>query len=316
MKVLIALITYLATQMAGATTVAVIDSGIDVQHRDLKKYLWVNPGESGIDKQGRSKSQNNIDDDRNGFVDDIHGWDFVLNQPAKVDPLGHGTHVAGLIASADVKIMSLRYYSQTQDGDSNLRKSVQALHYAIEMGADIINYSGGGPASDPQEREALLLAAKKNILVVAAAGNESRELASVGFYPATYGFSNILSVTSVDGEDNLSRHSNFGIQNVHLAATGESIKSTLPGNRTGTMSGTSQATAVASGLAGKLMHKYPHLKERPQQVILRLMNMGLWTPQLFGLTKSSSVLKPQADLPRELGSDVDAFGDAFRPLAL
>jgi len=267
----------------------VIDSGIEVDHPKLKGQIWQNPKEV---PGGHDES----DADQNGFIDDLHGWDFVKSRDADQDPVGHGTHIAGLIVdSSDKKalIMSLRYYDTKQSGDVNMKYSVLAIRYAIKMGAQIINYSGGGPHPDSDERSALLEASKKNILVVAAAGNDSRRLGQSGFYPATYGFSNILSVASTNAMGNLSRHSNFDPLKILLSAPGEKVLSSLPGHQLGRMSGTSQATAFVTGYAVRLMSQDTLLRNNPQAVIHRLSHLGRWQKNLVGITRSPSNI--QAD---------------------
>lgn len=313
--------------------VAVIDSGVDVNHNELKSSLWTNPGEVGLDQFGNDKSTNGIDDDQNGYVDDLHGWDFVLNLPAQTDPLGHGTHMAGIISAEGKnpklkkaigfgsKIMSIRYYQVGSSGTENLKNSVAAFQYAIKMGADVINYSGGGPSPDPSEQEALISASRKNILVIAAAGNEGRNIDQKGFYPAAYELSNILSVAAVGPDDQPSNTSNFGLKTVQIAAPGENILSCLPGNKIGRMTGTSQATAFVTGAAARLLIRWNHLRKNPQRVIELLVANANWQPSLSKKIKNSAVLKDGIS-SFSLGLDIDAFGkplpsnQLFKPLKL
>src|SRR5262249_8498251 len=161
------------------------------------------------------KENNGIDDDGNGFVDDIHGWNFTDGTNDVMDEHGHGTHVAGIIGakqrglsgsigvSPDVSLMILKYYDPTQNGRNNLINTIRAMKYAIRMGADIINYSGGGSLRSTDEEKVLLEAAEKNVLVVAAAGNEGENSDYHHYYPANYGLPNILSVTALDQRDRL-----------------------------------------------------------------------------------------------------------------
>ena len=183
-------------------TVAVIDTGVDGKHPDLKNSLWKNEKEIN-GKPG-------VDDDGNGFIDDVHGWDFVTKSGRPIDNNNHGTHIAGIIGAKagtragyngicpGVKIMSLRYFDASASGLQNLKNTVRAIEYAVSNGADIINYSGGGAEFSRAEMMALKKAEQKGILVVAAAGNE-RSNADVNLYfPAAYDLNNIISVTAID----------------------------------------------------------------------------------------------------------------------
>ena len=236
--------------------VAVIDTGIDVQHEDLKKNLWINKGEI---------PNNGIDDDHNGFVDDVYGWNFVSNNNSLDDNHGHGTHIAGIIGaeagnnkgisgiSPNVSVMILKYFDPKVPNTDNLRNTVQAIKYAVKMGANIINYSGGGTEFSQDEYNAISEATKKGILFVAAAGNERSNSDKFHYYPADYKLENIVSVTAIDPSTEVLSSSNYGTETVDIAAPGQNILSTLPGNSYGFMTGTSQATAFVSGAAALIM---------------------------------------------------------------
>jgi subtilisin family serine protease len=240
--------------------VAVIDTGIDPKHPDLKPNLWRAPGKRDTP---------------------VYGWDFVNRSPNPSDPHGHGTHIAGIIGAIanprvgtsgvapSVQIMPIRYYSEMAPGSINLANTIKALHYAIDNGAQIINYSGGGPEYSEEEFLAMRKAEAKGILIVAAAGNErnNTDREDRRYYPAAYqlkGLKNIITVASIDSEDQILPSSNWGIRSVDVAAPGEGILSTIPGNRYGKMTGTSQATAFVSGLAALILSKAPTLS--PSQV--------------------------------------------------
>jgi subtilisin family serine protease len=232
--------------------VAVIDTGIDANNKDLNKNLWKDPARKG---------QN------------VYGWNFVTDKPNPNDDHGHGTHVAGIIgAVADpqngmsgvahhVSIMSVKYYSESNPGSVNLRNTIRAINYAVEHGARIINYSGGGPEFSEDEYLAIKKAEAKGILFVAAAGNEHQntDLTENYYYPSAYRLSNIISVAATDINNNLLPSSNWGKTHVDVAAPGENIYSTLPGGRYGYMTGTSQATAFVTGVAALLLSKDPSL---------------------------------------------------------
>ena len=239
--------------------VAVIDTGIDIQHPDLKANIWVNSKE--IPGNGK-------DDDKNGYKDDIHGWNFVHDNNKVQDTHGHGTHIAGIIGAVGgneiglsgiapkVSLMALKYYNPHDDGSSNMKNTIKAIKYAINNGAHIINYSGGGLEGNPDERKAIEEAERKGILFVAAAGNEKSNMDKNKYFPASYALSNILSVTATNRSDHILKSSNWGKNSVHLAAPGINILSTLPGGKYGQMTGTSQATAVATGAAVLIMDYY------------------------------------------------------------
>lgn len=261
--------------------VAVVDTGIDYTHPELKENIWVNKGETGpwSPPKGmenltacRDKSCNGIDDDGDGFIDDVVGWDFVNDVPLPYDVHGHGTHISGIISSAPansvglvgvcpkVTIMPLKYYDNSGIGYNNLQNTVRAIEYAVKMGADIINYSGGGSDPAPAEKAAIEKARAKGILFVAAAGNDGHNNDQIPYYPASYPLDNIISVASINRDNQLLPSSNFG-KTVHVGAPGLSIVSALPGGRFGTMSGTSQATAFVTGEAALLASQYKDKKD-------------------------------------------------------
>lgn len=246
--------------------VAVVDTGIDATHPDLKANLWNSKG--------------------------TYGWNFVTNKANPVDEHGHGTHIAGIIGAAldlkngvsgvahRVSIMATKYYSDTNPGSLNLKNTVKAINYAVEHGARIINYSGGGPEFSEDEYLALVRAQDRGILVVAAAGNEHADVDQQVnyYYPGAYRLPNILVVGASDIRNNPLATSNWGKTRVDVMAPGENIYSTLPGGRYGYMSGTSQATAFVSGLAALMLSRNPKLK--PTEII-RLIKESVDTfPQL------------------------------------
>lgn len=256
------------TQGSTDTIVAVIDTGIDEFHEDLKSSLWTNPGESGKDADGKDKASNGIDDDGNGFIDDVHGWNFVSNNNKLDDNHGHGTHIAGIIGaeagnkkgisgiSPKVSLMVLKYFDPKVPNTDNLKNTIASIKYAVKMGAHIINYSGGGTDYSQDEHDAVAEAEKKGVLFVAAAGNERSNSDQHHYYPADYNLKNIISVTAIDPTTEVLASSNFGVNTVDIAAPGQNILSCLPHNSYGLMTGTSQATAFVTGAAVLVMsHK-------------------------------------------------------------
>lgn len=253
--------------------VAVIDTGIDPNHPALKQNIWKDP---------KIKDRS------------VFGWNFVTNTPNPLDDHGHGTHVAGIIGAAadkdsgvsgvvhNVSIMAVKYYSDGNSGEVNLRNTIKAIEYAVDHGARIINYSGGGPEYSADERLAIKKAEARGVLFVAAAGNErsNTDNDSNAYYPSAYGLSNIISVAATDMKNQLIASSNWGTKRVDVAAPGESIFSTLPGGHFGQMSGTSQATAFVTGIAALLLSQNPKLK--PQEVKELIMASVDRFPQLEG----------------------------------
>ncbi len=280
--------------------VAIIDTGIDVKHEDLKNNIWTNPGETGKDKNGRDKATNRIDDDDNGFVDDVNGWNFVSNNNKLDDNHGHGTHVAGILGAEagngkgiigiapEVSLMILKYYDPLVNNSDNLKNTIKAIHYAIKMGAVIINYSGGGTEYSQDEFEAVQAAEKKGILFVAAAGNERSNSDQFHYYPADYKLSNIISVTALDPSLEVLASSNYGIETVDLAAPGQNILSTLPASTYGFLTGTSQATPFVSGAAVLIMAKKPGFKYT--DVKKHILSTGDAFTNLASKTRSSRKL--------------------------
>jgi thermitase len=275
------------TQGSKDVVVAIIDTGADLNHPNLSDNFWTNPGESGFDAKGKDRSNNGIDDDGNGYIDDVHGWNFVSNNNDLSDNHGHGTHIAGIIGGHPTpgeatpfsgvapksNLMILKYYDPRVSGSNNLRSTIQAIKYAIRMHAQIINYSGGGVEYSQEEHDAVEEAGKKGILFVAAAGNEKSNSDERGkhYYPADYGLANIISVTAVNKEDTaVLASSNYGTHTVDLAAPGEGIKSTLPGGSLGYMTGTSQATAFVTAVAELVMsHNHDFNYAEVKKYILR-----------------------------------------------
>lgn len=282
------------------TVIAVIDTGLDQQHPALRDAVWKNSGETGLDSQGRRKETNGVDDDKNGYVDDVSGWNFAMNNNDINDQHGHGTHIAGLLAgnsahfkghAVGAKLMILKYYDSSAPISGNLMNSVRAIKYAILMGAHIINYSGGGLEPFGPEKMALQEALRAQIPVVAAAGNESTNADALGFYPASYGLANIVSVAALNSRGRRVPSSNWGPHGVHVAAPGENILSTFPGGRMAEMTGTSQATALVTALLAQIR------EQSPQQ------NYTEWLRKLKISSQFNKSLLGQIQVPAEISFD-------------
>jgi len=271
---------------SSAIVVATLDSGIDLSHPDLADNIWNNPGETGWDSQGQPKESNRLDDDGNGYIDDVHGWNFVMsnNSPLDDDVDGHGSHVAGIIGALgnngigiaginwQVQMLPVKFLDRFGSGD--LFKVAAAYNYAVKNGARVINASYTYPQSctsvgpSSTERTALSIARNQGVLIVAAAGNFRCNNDIYAFYPGGHDLDNILAVAASDPQDNLaSTFSNYGVRSVDLAAPGVNIYSTVRQSITGMdghpgynyMSGTSMATPQVTGAAALLWSLHPEL---------------------------------------------------------
>lgn len=242
---------------ARTIVVAVIDTGLDLTHPHFTDHVWQNSGEMGVDVKGNDKRFNGLDDDQNGYVDDINGFDFSNNKSTVDDTNGHGTHVAGIITGQDrdhapalcqeCVIMPLKYYSSTSSPSENIRSLIKAFEYALKMKADIINYSGGGYGSIEEERRALKSLEIAGVPVVAAAGNFGSDNDRKPYYPASYPLKNIIAVGALATNGQRFGKSNDGTRSVHALALGEKVKSAAPHFKYTQMSGSSQAAAVLTG---------------------------------------------------------------------
>ncbi|MEQ1875904.1 MAG: S8 family peptidase, partial [Bdellovibrionia bacterium] len=211
--------------------IAIIDSGSDASHEILRDALWTNPNEIAA---------NGVDDDHNGYVDDIHGWNFVNNTNNPADGDGHGTHVAGIVrgvsqdifawplGSASIQIMTLKFLDD--NGSGSTADAVSAIYYAVNNGAKILNNSWGGTTYSRALHEAIAFAYQHEVLFIAAAGNAKSNNDSSPMYPANYDVPNVLSVAATNDYDSLASFSNFGVSSVHIASPGVSILSSYPPN--------------------------------------------------------------------------------------
>lgn len=294
---MVCLLTTSAKAVNEKVVVAVIDTGIDTEHKDLKKSIWINAGESGKDLRGQDKSTNGIDDDHNGFIDDVNGWNFVDNNNKVGDQEGHGTHIAGIIKTqynqkkhgkSDLQLMALKYYSTKLSNQANIINTIKAIHYATLMKAQIVNYSAGGALPEFYELQAIQNARKLGIMMVVAAGNEQEDTDLVRYYPASYRLDNMISVAALQKDGGLTNFSNYGKNTVDLAAPGKLIYSTLPKNRYGFLSGTSQATAFVTGnLAAVVASTKPATYKLAFE---SLFKQAVFSPALKGRTKFQMAL--------------------------
>lgn len=250
---------YDKAQNKRSVIVAIIDTGIDINHLELKNAIWTNPGE--IDGDG-------IDNDGNGFVDDIHGWNFFSgnNQVFIGSEDSHGTHAAGTIGAARgaygiagitdnnyVKIMPLKALGG-EDGVGSPEAVIKAIKYAEANGASICNLSMGTSSYSEELAQAIR---NSGMLFVVSCGNGG--VSGLGYdtdtypvYPASLPYDNVISVANLLFDGSLSKDSNYGAGSVDIAAPGSYILSTVPGNAYGFMSGTSMAAPMVTGVAAML----------------------------------------------------------------
>ena len=272
--------------------IAVIDTGIDPLHPFIKNNIHVVSGKVSRQNFGMDFSYQGPDGDIKNSNGGGKILPFSTNRLRPIDSNGHGSHVSGIIKSVfpDVKILGLKYYNPNVSGQKNLDSTIEALDYAVRKNVDIINYSGGGPESSERELRILKNAMRKGILIVAAAGNEKSDIdyKENAYYPASYGLSNIITVTAHDKNAKLIPSANYGKKTVDISAPGNRIKSIFPDNQIGFLSGTSQATAFVTGTAALIKARYPRI--RPSKIKEIIRNSALLRPNLKNKCASGGIL--------------------------
>jgi len=235
------------SQAEGGHITAVIDTGVDYNHPDLKANMWVNPGEI---------AGNGIDDDGNGVIDDVHGYNAFADNGDPMDGQGHGSHCAGTIAAVGndgvgvvgvnqkANIMAVKIFSD--EGSTDAAAIIRGIQYATKMGARITSNSWGGPIPNAGIRQAF---EESPAFHLVAAGNSGTNNDWFPSFPANYPLPNLLSVAATDHNDGLASFSQYGAKKVHLGAPGVDILSTVPGGGYDTYSGTSMATPHVAGAA-------------------------------------------------------------------
>ncbi len=288
------------------TLVAVVDTGVDINHPDLSENIWTNSGEL---------PGNGVDDDDNGYVDDVHGWDFHNDDNTVYDGAwdDHGTHVAGTIGAAGgngigvtgvtwrTRLMPVKFLGP--DG-GYISDAIAALDYAVANGAVISNNSWGGGGYSQALKDAIEHAGSHGHLFVAAAGNGGADGTgddndTTPAFPASYTSTNLVAVAATDHAGKLAPFSNYGRASVDLAAPGVGVLSTLPANAYGRYSGTSMATPHVSGAAALLLSAEPALSHS------RLKRRLLATVDHTKGLRASTASGGRLNLARALGLTFD-----------
>ena len=285
----------LLPQGVNPVTVALIDTGVNYNHPDLVGKIWTNPGEI---------PGNGIDDDNDGYVDDVHGYDFANHDPDPMDDHGHGTHVAGTIVATTnpevsglgeagpVRIMALKIIRA--DGSGYVEDAIDAIHYAISKGVPVSNNSWGESDYSAALSDAIRAARDADQVFVAAAGNDGRNTdGSAPFYPASFPWDNIISVAATDRDDQLAGFSNYGRSSVDIGAPGVDIYSTYGDGYT-VGSGSSMATPHVTGVVAMLRALSPSLGYR--KAIQRVDQAADPLASLAGKTSSGGRLNALAAL--------------------
>ncbi|MCD8483436.1 MAG: S8 family serine peptidase [Verrucomicrobia bacterium] len=280
---------WLTQREAAEIIIAVIDTGVDYTHPDIAANMWRNPGEI---------PGNGLDDDGNGYIDDVFGYDFVNNNGNPMDDHNHGTHCAGTIAAVGdngigitgvawrAQIMALKFLDSR--GSGRLSDALLAIEYAYQNGAHIASNSWGGGGYTQAMQDVIAAANEAGMLFIAAAGNSSSDNDANPTYPANYDLPNVIAVAATTRHDTLANFSNFGAETVHLGAPGQAIVSTTINNSYASFSGTSMATPHVSGAAALLLARNPLLS--PAQVKEILLNAVDPLPSLAGRVASGGRL--------------------------
>ena len=299
------------TSGSRAVVVGVIDTGIDYRHPDLAANMWRNPGETAGD---------GIDNDGNGFVDDVYGWDFANNDADPFDDEGHGTHVAGTIGAVgnngtgvagvnwQVSLMALKFLGA--DGSGSTSAAIAALNYATMMrrtySVNVVatNNSWGGGGASTALTNAIVAGGNAGILAVAAAGNESANNDTTPSFPANVNSTAVISVAATDASNRLASFSNYGATTVDVAAPGVGIYSTTPNNSYASYSGTSMATPHVAGLVALMAAANP--QATASQIRSALLSTAVPVASLAGKVATGGLINAAAAVNLITGTEPPA----------
>jgi subtilisin family serine protease len=277
--------------------IAVIDEGVQWDHPDLANNMWRNQGEV---------AGNGIDDDGNGFVDDVYGYDFYGNDGDPMDEGGHGTHVAGTICAEanngigivgvvhQCKIMALRFLGPQGGSTSD---GIASIDYAVQMGAKISNNSWGGGGFSQALYDSIAAARDADHIFLAAAGNGGSD--GIGdnndglpHYPSNYNLPNVISVAATDNNDDIAGFSNYGATSVDIGAPGVDIASTFIDDGYVWQNGTSMATPNVTGVVALIRSEFPDWNY--QQVIDHLYSTARPAASMAGITTTGGIANAEA----------------------
>jgi len=292
--------------------VAVIDSGVDYNH-----YVFVDSGAIWVNDD--EIPGNGIDDDGNGYIDDVRGWNFVANSNDPMDDDNHGTHVAGIVLGitqdifkptldpAKIQIMPLKFLDNNGVGTTSA--ALEAINYAIDNGANVLSNSWGGGSYSQALHDVVTAAYNNGLSFIAAAGNSGNDNDSVPIYPANYDVPNVVSIAATSDVDGLASFSNFGDSSVHVASPGMSILSTLPNDSFGRSSGTSMAAPFASGLAALLIREKGNINGYQVKGVLFDYSFGV--VGLYGKVASESRIDAYEAVDFVRSNDIDNYQPAY-----
>ncbi len=262
--------------------VAVIDTGVDYTHPDLINNIWINEAELN--------GEEGIDDDNNGYIDDIHGYNFADNTNDPMDTVPHGTHVAGIIAAShnnfgidginpNALIMPLKFMTRSGGTPQN---AARAIRYAVDNGAQVINCSWGEHQETDELKEAVEYAIQNDIPIIASSGNAGINNDFKRHFPSHY--PDVITVANIDQNGYITYRSNYGNRTVDIAAPGEEVLSTMPDNTYIEHSGTSMAAPFVSGAISLLLSLEPGIDR--EEITARLYRTGISTSNYLGKVKS------------------------------
>ena len=303
------------TTDSSSLVVGIIDTGIDLQHPDLSANIWLNPGESGSGREN-----NGLDDDGNGFVDDVYGWDFVADDNDPSDDHYHGTHCAGTVGAVgnntlgvagvawSAQLMSLKFLDHQGRGSTS--DAIRAVHYANTQGVAITSNSWGGGGYSSSLKTKIEEGNDLGFLFIAAAGNAGQDTDSQPAYPASYDCPNIISVAAMAQDRTRASFSNYGLNSVDIGAPGVAILSTSPAGSYRVLSGTSMATPHVAGAAALLWAHFTEYSSREIRALI--LDHAEPVPDLDGQSVTGGVLA----LSKIFGDFGDLRPPAYRSPAL